>query len=230
MGSTRPGGFAELVAVPADHAHPIPEGFSFAEAAAIPVPYITAWHALVVAGRVQPGETVLVNAAGAGVSIALIQLAKLHGATVIGTIGGPERIARAIAVGCDHVIDHRAEPIADAIARLTDGRGVELAVDHVGPALFQATIDSLGLEGRLVLCGTTTGSRVEMELPAVYHWGRRLIGAGGYVPSEFADLLAALRYSGIRPVLDSVRPFAELPEAQARMEAGGFFGRLVVTM
>lgn len=230
VGSTRPGGFAELVAVPATHAYPIPSGFSFADAAAIPVPYITAWHALVVAGRVQAGETVLVNAAGSGVSIALIQLAKLRGATVIGTIGGPERIPKAEAAGCDHVIDHRARSIPEAVAELTDGRGVDLAVDHVGPALFQPTIESLALEGRMVFCGTTTGTRVELDLPAVYHWGRSLIGAGGYVPSEFVDLLQALAAAGVRPIIDSVRPFAELPAAQARMEAGGFFGRLIVTM
>jgi NADPH:quinone reductase-like Zn-dependent oxidoreductase len=230
VGSTRPGGFAELVTVPATDAHRIPEHMSFVDAAALPVPYITAWHALVVAGRVRAGETVLVNAAGAGVSTALIQLAKAHGATVIGTIGGPERVALAREVGCDHVIDHRAEDVAAAVARCTDGRGVELAVDHVGPALFEQTIASLAIGGRMVFCGTTTGVRATFDLPAVYHWGRSLIGAGGYVPEEFLDMLAAVDRHGLRPVIDSVRPFAELPAAQARMEAGGFFGRLVVEL
>lgn len=230
VGSTRPGGFAALVAVPATHAHLLPEGMSFVEAAALPVPYITAWHALMVAGAVQAGETVLVNAAGSGVSTAIIQLARVAGATVIGTIGGPERIEKALAIGCHHVIDHRAEDIADAVWRITAGRGVELAIDHVGPALFDATIRSLAIEGRMVFCGTTTGTQVQLQLPSVYHWGRRLIGSGGYQPAEFDDLLAVIAESGISPVIDSVWPFARLAEAQQRMAHGGFFGRLIVEM
>lgn len=230
IGSTRPGGFAELVTTPATHAHPLPPGMSFVEAAAIPVPYITAWHALVVAGRVQPGETVLVNAVASGVSTAIVQLAKQAGATVIGTLGGPERVARALELGCDHVIDHRAQDIAQAVADITDGRGVDLAVDHVGPALFAATVASLAIEGRMVFCGTTTGTRAEIDLPGVYHWGRTLIGAGGYQRGEFTDLLDAIGRGGLRPVIDSVWPFARLAEAQARMETGGFFGRMIVEL
>lgn len=230
IGSTRPGGFAELVATPATHAHVMPAGMSAVDAAAIPVPYITAWHALVVAGRVQAGETVLVNAVASGVSTAIVQLAKQVGATVIGTIGGAERVQRALDIGCDHVIDHRANDIADAVAAITGGRGVELAIDHVGPALFGQTVSSLALDGRLVFCGTTTGTRVELDLPGVYHWGRTLIGAGGYQHHEFDDMLAAVASGGLHPVIDSVRPFRELPEAQARMESGGFFGRLIVQM
>ncbi len=238
VGSTRPGGFAELVAVPAAHAYPIPVGMNYVEAAALPVPYITAWHALMVAGKLRPGETVLINGAGAGVSIALIQFAKAAGATVIGTIRGAARTARAVQVGCDHVIDcvtdhvtgHDVDDIASSVVRLTGGRGVDLAVDHVGPALFEATINSLAICGRMVFCGTTTGVRAEFDLPAVYHWGRTLIGAGGYHPYEFVDMLAAVAKHDLRPVIDSVRPFRELPQALARMEAGGFFGRLIVEM
>jgi NADPH:quinone reductase-like Zn-dependent oxidoreductase len=230
VGSTRPGGFAELVVVPTANLYPIPTGMSFVQAAAIPVPYITAWHALMVAGTLQPGETVLVNAAGSGVSTAIIQLAKLAGATVIGTIGGPERIGRALEIGCDHVIDHRADDIAAAVLRITHGDGVPLAIDHVGPALFDTTVRSLAIAGRLVFCGTTTGTQVELSLPSVYHWGRRLIGSGGYQASEFGDLLGAIEQGALQPVIDSVWPFAQLADAQQRMAAGGFFGRLIVQM
>lgn len=230
VGSTRPGGFAELVTTPADHVHRIPAGMSFVEAAAIPVPYIAAWHALVVAGGVRPGETVLVNAVASGVSIALVQLATHVGATVIGTLGGRDRVPLARRIGCDHVIDHRVQDVAHAVADITAGRGVDLAVDHVGPSLFASTIASLSIGGRMVLCGTTSGTRAEIDLPSVYHWGRTLIGAGGHLPGEFADLLATIERAGIRPVIDSVHPFRELPAAQARMEAGGCFGRLIVEM
>jgi len=230
IGSTRDGGFAELVAVPAGSCHPVPAGLSTVEAACLPVAYATAWHALVTAGRVRAGETVLVNAATSGVSTALVQLATAQGARVIGTAGGPEKAARALELGCSGVVDHRASPdVAAEVLDLTDGRGVDLVIDHVGPALFEASIASMATEGRMVFCGTTTGNRVELDLPAVYHWGRTLIGSGGYRPSEFTDMLGFVADHGLRPVIDSVRPFDDIAAAQDRMRDGGFVGKLVVT-
>ncbi len=230
LGSTRQGGFAEFVATPAANCYPIPDGTSFVEAACMPVAYMTAWHALVTAGRVQPGETVLVNAAGSGVSTALVQFAVAAGATVIGTAGGADKVAKALELGCAHAIDHYGDAgVAESVLELTGGRGVDLVVDHVGPALFDASIRSLSLDGRMVFCGTTTGTKVEIDLPALYHWGRTLIGAGGYRPVEFAEMLAAVDAAGLRPIVDSVWTFDQLTAAQERMSAGPFFGKLVVT-
>ena len=227
VGSTRPGGFAELVVVPSVHTFALPVGLSFVEAAALPVAYLTAWHALVVAGQVRAGEKVLVNAAGSGVSTAVVQLAKQAGAFVIGTIGGRDRFARAFALGCDAVVDHYVGDVAGAV-RTASGGGVDLVIDHVGTALFQASIDALDVDGRMVFCGTTTGTEATVSLPSLYHWGRRLIGAGGWGATEFADVLAAVDGGGLRPVIDSVWPFPDLAEAQTRMAAGGFFGKIVV--
>jgi NADPH:quinone reductase-like Zn-dependent oxidoreductase len=229
IGSTRPGGFAEFVTTPADRCHPIPAGMSFAEAACIPVAYMTAWHALITAGRVQPGELVLVNAAGSGVSTAIVQFAVAAGAVVIGTAGGPSKVSKALALGCAHAIDHYADDVAVAVLDYTGGRGVDLVVDHVGPALFDASIRSMAIGGRMVFCGTTTGTRAEIDLPSLYHWGRSLIGAGGYRAPEFSEMLAAVADHHLRPIVDSVWPFEQLAEAQARMTEGSFFGKLVVT-
>jgi NADPH:quinone reductase-like Zn-dependent oxidoreductase len=230
VGSTRHGGFAELVVAPAASCHPIPGGMSFVDASCIPVAYMTAFHALVTVGRVQRGETVLVNAAGAGVSTAIVQLAVASGATVIGTAGGPDKVAKALELGCTHAIDHYGGiDVADAVLEITAGRGVGLVVDHVGPALFDASIRSLSLDGRMVFCGTTTGTKVEIDLPSLYHWGRSLVGAGGYRPAEFVEMLAAVGDADLHPVVDSVWPFERLVEAQDRMAAGSFFGKLVVT-
>jgi NADPH:quinone reductase-like Zn-dependent oxidoreductase len=88
----------------------------------------------------------------------------------------------------------------------------------------------LRIGGRMVFCGTTTGTTVEVNLPAIYHWGKTLIGAGGYRPADFAPMLAEVKRAGLQPVVDSVRPFEQLPEAQSRMADGSFFGKLVVTM
>lgn len=233
VGSTRPGGLAELVTTPADHVYEIPAGMSFVHAATLPVAAMTAFHALE-AGHHVPGETVLVNGAASGVSCALLTLLGADGSTVITTTGGPDKVARALANGYHHVIDYRTEDVASAVARLTAGRGVDLVVDHVGPALFAASIASLAIGGRMVFCGTTTGTEATLALTDVYHWGRSLIGAGGYQASDFPRMLTAMNTVGSadgsssEPVIDSVWPFAQTLDALAQLEHGPFFGKIVI--
>jgi NADPH:quinone reductase-like Zn-dependent oxidoreductase len=231
VGSTRPGGFAERVAVPADRTYAIPDDMSFVHAATLPVAGMTAYHALR-AGHHVPGETVLVNGAGSGVSCALLTLLLADGSTVITTAGGPEKVQRALAAGYHHAIDHRTADVPAVVAAVTAGRGVDLVVDHVGPALFRQSIASLAIGGRMVFCGTTTGNETTLALTDVYHWGRTLIGAGGYLAEEFPEMLAAMAraasVTGRAPVVDSVVPFDRLPEALRAMAAGAFFGKIVV--
>ena len=215
--------------MPADHCVELPASMSFVDAATLPVAGMTAFHALE-AGAFADGETVLVNGAGSGVSCALLTLLLARGATVITTCGGPAKVARALAVGYHHAIDHRVADIPAAVAELTGGRGVDLVVDHVGPALFRQSIAALAIGGRMVFCGTTTGSEATFALTDVYHWGRTLIGAGGYQAADFPQMLDAFAATGRTPVIDSVRPFDELLDAQRRMAEGEFFGKLVVEL
>jgi NADPH:quinone reductase-like Zn-dependent oxidoreductase len=227
LGSTRPGGFAEFVATPANRAYAIPDGMRFVEACALPVAGMTAFHALA-AGNFVPGETVLVNGASSGVSCALLHLLKSAGSTVITTAGGVGKVQRALALGYDHAIDYRSQSVAEAVRELTHGNGVPLVIDHVGPALFTESVNSLALEGRMVFCGTTTGIQTTLSLTDVYHWGRKLIGAGGYQASDFPIMLAAMQHTTRPPVIDSVWPFEQLVQAQRKMESGDFFGKIVV--
>lgn len=229
VGSTRPGGFAEFVAVPADRCYAIPEGMSFVEASTLPVAGMTAHHALTAAGHTT-GETVLVNGAGSGVSCALLTLLLARGATVVTSAGGPSKVRRALEAGYHHAFDHRQDHIVARVLDVTDGRGVDLVIEHVGPALFRESIASLAIGGRMVFCGTTTGTEATLSLTDVYHWGRTLIGAGGYQAGEFPQMLAEMSASGRAPVIDSVRPFAELADAQRAMTRGDFFGKLIVEL
>ncbi len=227
IGSTRPGGFAEFVAAPADRAYEVPQGMSFLEASTLPVAAMTAHHALLAAGHFT-GETVLVNGAGSGVSCALLALLLHRGATVITTAGGPVKVAKALATGYHHAIDHRCDDIVERVHSITEGQGVDLVIDHVGPALFRESVQSLAIGGRMVFCGTTTGTQATFALTDVYHWGRTLIGAGGYQAAEFPMMLEAMSQTTRPPVIDSVWSLEELPAAQQRMESGDFFGKILL--
>jgi NADPH:quinone reductase-like Zn-dependent oxidoreductase len=230
VGSTRPGGYAELVAVPARNCFASPAGLSAVEAAAVPVAAITAWHCLVRVGRLQAGETMLVHGAGSGVTTAAVAFAKGIGARVITTASSPAKAARAAELGADVVVDRSAEPWLAPVLDATGGEGVDLVFDHVGPAVFEESIRALRIEGRMVFAGTTTGDRVSFPLTAVYHGGRSLLGAGGWRASDFAAMLGDYARYAIRPVVDSVWPFDELAAAQARLGSGEFFGKVVLSV
>jgi NADPH:quinone reductase-like Zn-dependent oxidoreductase len=231
IGSTRNGGFAEFVAVPGDRCWLVPDHLDDVHAAALPVASITAWRAVVSVGQVSADDVVLVNGANAGTSIAAIQLAKRAGARVIGTARGAAKVAAAIACGCDDAID-ATDPaaIAPAVMAMTDGHGADLVIDHVGPAQFEASVDAMALEGRMVFCGTTTGTEVSLPLTSVYWWGRRLLGAGGYRPADFGDMLAVVAESRLIPVVDTASPFADLPVLLDRLAGGSVVGKLVTVL
>ena len=234
VGSTRPGGFAEFVATPAARCHPIPEAMSFVEAACLPVAYMTAWHALRhgragATGRGRPGER---GGSGRVDRDRAVRHRRRRDRDRNGRRGGEGRAGARPRVRPRHRSPRHRSPgrnVAGAVLEFTDGRGVDLVIDHVGPALFEASIRSLAIEGRMVFCGTTTGTTVEVDLPSVYHWGRTLIGAGGYRPPEFAEMLADVARHGLHPIVDSVHPFEQLAEAQQKMADGAFFGKIVVT-
>ncbi len=129
-----PGGYADYVAVPVQNLVPIPDEMSFVDAAAFPLTFLTAWHMLVTRARLKRGDDVLVIAAGSGVGQAAIQIARLHGARVFATAGTPDKLERARALGAAAAIDHHSQDIAAEIARLTNKRGVDVVIEHVGEA------------------------------------------------------------------------------------------------
>lgn len=227
VGSTRPGGYAEAVVVPLRNAWPVPTDTNPVELAALPVAFATAWHGLRTVGGLTADETPLLHAAGSGLSTAAIAIAKRLGARVIATAGSSAKLAGATAIGADHVLSNRDPGWVEAVRALTGG-GVDMAYDHVGPALFQATIDALRPFGRLVFCGTTTGPETTISLTSVYHTGKRLLGADAYTEADFAEVLAAYLSGRLRPVIDSVFPLEQVAEAQTRLDAPDAFGKVVL--
>jgi NADPH:quinone reductase-like Zn-dependent oxidoreductase len=223
------GGFAEYTVAEARHLVPIAtEIWSFEEWAAVPLVFLTAWHMLVKRAAVQPGELVLVHAAGSGVGTAAIQIAKLLGATVIATAGSEEKLSKARQLGADYALNYRTEQVVEVIFELTDGEGVDVIVDHVGQALWRESLRCLGKNGRLVTCGATSGFEVQLDLRFVFT--RQLVVSGAYMGGrgELLDVLRLVEQRALLPVVDRVYPLDRLAEAQQAMENRQVFGKLVV--
>jgi len=229
IGATADGGYAELCLVPASHVFPVPNGMSFDEAVVFPTCWMTAAHALFDVGGLQAGETVLIHAAGSGVSTAGIQLAVEAGARVLATAGTDEKCARATELGAAAVANNRTTDIAGWARAQTDGAGVGMVFEHVGPALWEASMFSLGVRGRLVNCGNTTGDSVTIpSLGHLFHMGLHIIGSDPYRPEEFGPVWE--QYCGgdfVAPV-DSVMPLSEAAAAQERMFASDLFGKILL--
>ena len=228
IGYRRDGGYAELVAVPGVNLIPKPGNLSWPEAAALPLVTLTAWHMLVARANLQPGEHVLVQAAGSGVGSIGIQIAKLRGARVIATASTDEKLAKARELGADETINYSSDDWPRRVKALTSGRGVDVVFEHTGAATWPGSILSLKKGGRLVTCGATSGFDARTDLRHVFY--RHLTILGSMMGSK-ADLLAAMKFieSGqIRAVIDRVLPLAEARQAHELMEGRAQFGKLVL--
>jgi NADPH:quinone reductase-like Zn-dependent oxidoreductase len=222
------GGYAEYVKSPEVNVIPIPGDLSFDEAAAVPLVFLTAWHMLIDRAHVLPGEDVLVLGAGSGVGSAAIQIAKLMGARVIATASSEEKLKKATELGADDVINHAKQNILDEVKRLTERRGVDVVVEHVGDATWEMSVLSLASNGRLVTCGATTGYEARLDLR--YLFGRNLSLLGSYMGSraELYDVLKLLGQRKLRAVIDRTMPLAECARAHAILENREQFGKIVL--
>ena len=228
LGYRRNGGYAELVAVPGANLLPKPAQLSWPEAAALPLVTVTAWHMLVTRANVQPGEDVLVHAAGSGVGSIAIQIAKLRGARVITTASSDDKLAKARELGADQTINYSQDDWPKEVKRLTDRRGVDVVVEHTGAATWPGSIASLKNNGRLVTCGATSGYDARTDLRQVFY--RHLTLLGSFMGSK-AELLEAMKFVAqgkIRAVVDRVLPLSEARQAHELMESRGQFGKIVL--
>jgi len=232
LGTKEDGTYAEYVRLPAVNVLPIPEGLSFAEAAAIPLVFLTAWHMLFTLAKVAPGETVLVHGAGSGVGSAAIQIAKLLGARVLTTAGSEEKLAKGLALGADAGINYREQRFAEEVRRLTEKRGVDVVFEHVGGEVFEQSITALGKGGRLVTCGATTEVLAKLDLRYLYSRHQTIYGSWMGGKPELVEVLKYFRGAQrkLRPVIDSTFPLAQAADAHRHMEERKQFGKIVLTL
>jgi NADPH:quinone reductase-like Zn-dependent oxidoreductase len=228
LGEHVSGGQAQKLTVPARNVLPKPARLSFEEAAAVPLTFMTAWHALVQRAKVRLGETVLVHAAGSGVGVAAVQIAKLLGARVIATAGSDAKLQKAKALGADEVVNYETQDFSKEVKRLTDRKGVEVVFEHVGKKTWERSILSAAIGGRITTVGATTGFDPLTDLRHVFF---RQLSILGSTMGTAADLVEVLRFVGegkLRPVVDRVLPLAEARRGQDLLSERAQFGKIVL--
>lgn len=228
IGYRRDGGYAELVAVPGTNIVHKPAQLSWEEAAALPLVTVTAWHMLVTRAAVQPGENVLVHAAGSGVGSIAIQIAKLRGARVITTASSEEKLAKARELGADETINYTRDDWPKEVRRLTDRKGVDVVVEHTGAETWPGSIAALKNNGRLVTCGATSGFDARTDLRQVFYRHLTLLGSFMGSKAEFLEAMKFVTTGKIRAIVDRVLPLSQAREAHELIENRGQFGKVIL--
>ncbi len=230
FGETRDGTCAEQIVVPARNAIPIADHVSFEDAAAFPLATLTAWNMVVRRAQLEAGETILIHAAGSGVSTAAIQIAKLAGASkIITTTSTAAKADRARELGADEVIDYSDPTWSKQVKSLTAGRGVDVVIDHVGEATFANSLKTLVRGGRYAFCGATTGPKGDMNLNLVFFKYISVLGSTMGSLGDVHVITRLLEAGKLKPIVDAVLPLSEIGEAHRRLEAREVFGKLVLT-
>lgn len=227
-GAHQPGGYAESVAVPTRNLLPKPNNLSWPEAASIPLVFETAYHMLYTRGKVQPGETVVVLAAGSGVGIAAIQLAKIAGCRVIAAASTQTKLDRAAELGADQGVNYTEPDWTKQIRSLTGGEGPHVVVEHVGEATFKDSVKMLRPGGRLVTCGATTGPDAGLDIRFLFSRELSLLGSMLGRLLELRRCVELFDAGKLRPVVDSVFPLSEAAAAHAKMADRNLFGKIVL--
>ena len=230
LGNLVDGGNCELIAVPAANVIPIPDSLDFPHAASVPLVFLTAWHMLTGRASIRPGQTVLVLGANSGVGIAGIQIAKLFQCTVIATAGDDAKAAKARDLGADHVIDHYKQKISEEVRKITDKQGVDIVLEHVGPATWDESLRSLKPGGTLVTCGATTGPHVGIDLRFVYSRQLSILGSYMGTMGELHELLKHVFAGKVKPVVDRTFPLQDARAAHQYLESSRMFGKIVLTV
>ena len=222
------GGYAEKLACSVRHLIRIPDSLSDEAAAATQIAFGTAWHMLFTRGRLAPAERVMINSVGSGIGSAAVQLAHLAGAFVIGNASSDQKLARASELGMDVGINHASQDVVEEVMRVTDGRGVDLVFEHVGGELFQKGLDSLGKDGRLVICGGHSGEVVPFDIIPFFRMQRQIIGSFTYNRLEVQACLELASQGKITPLVHRSFPLADAREAMATMERREHFGKILL--
>jgi NADPH:quinone reductase-like Zn-dependent oxidoreductase len=221
---------AELIAVPETNVYPIPDGLSFEEAAAFPLVFETAYRMLVTRAHLQPGEWVFIWGIGGGVSTAALAIAKALGARTIVTSSSDAKLERARELGADVVVNHATGDVKAAVKEATGGAGAAVVVETVGEATWKTSLDVAARDGRVVVCGATTGPNPPAALHRVWWKQLSILGSTMGTKADFEGVYALIADGRARPVVDEVLPLEEIRAAHERLEAGEQLGKIVLSI
>ncbi len=227
-GESAQGTQAEWIAVPAKYVLRKPQTLSWAEAAALPLAAMTAYHMLFKKAQLRHGQRVLVYGASSGVGSMAVQMARAAGAEVFTTAGSDEKARLAEQLGAHHIIRYKKEKIAAVVKEQTAGAGVDVVFEHTGEKTWADSLRALRKGGTLVTCGATTGPMVQIDLRALFIKHQRLIGSTMGTVRDVLDVLRMVEQGQVKPVLDREYPFTSVREAHLYLEQEHGFGKVVL--
>jgi len=223
------GFFAEYAAVPARNLLKMPDNATFEEAAAASLVFVTAWHSLIKRGDLRAGESVLVVGGGGGVNTAAIQIARLAGAGRIYVVGSnDEKLALARELGADVLVNRNEEDWGKAIFKASDRRGVDVVVDNVGAATYHTSLRSLRKGGRLLTVGNTSGPKFEFDNRYMFSKHLSIIGSTMGTLADYEEVMGLVFDGRLRPIIDTIYPLSEGPNALQRLVEGEVTGKVVL--
>ena len=229
-GETCDGGNAELAVVNAENIIHVPDDFPLREAAAFPLTYLTAWHMLVERCKVQPGDKVLIHAAGSGVSVAATQIAKLHGADVMVTAGSDSKCAKGMANGADLAVNYSTDDWQAAAKQFTSKQGLDIIVDHVGADTLPLGVWALGKGGRLVTCGVTSGAQMELNFAPIFFKSLSILGSTMGGLGEMHQVAKLVFDNKLSPIIDSEFSIDDIQTAHRKVAERDVFGKVMICL
>jgi NADPH:quinone reductase-like Zn-dependent oxidoreductase len=228
IGEHTDGTYCELKSIPVAQLYRLDDTLSFEEGAAFPLTFETAHRMLVTKAALQAGEWVLIWGIGGGVALAAFELCRALGASTIVTSSSPEKLARARELGADVAVSHADDDVVQAVKDATHGKGADVVVETVGEATWERSLGAAAQEGRIVVCGATSGHSPPARLYRL--WWKQLViyGSTMGMPSDFEGAYELIRAGRARVHVDSVFPLAEAAQAHERLESGAQFGKVVL--
>ena len=228
LGRLIPGGYAELAKVPVSALHPLPSHVSFEEAAASQIAFSTSWHVLINRAGLRAGDTVLIHAAGSGIGSAAIQIARLAGATIFATASTAQKLQQARDLGAHHLINYAEEDFAQKVLELTDGRGVDVIMEHIGGEVFTKSLGCLKRDGAIVTVGGHGGEVVPLDIIPFFRNELRLIGSRVATLPELRTVMGLVFEGRLKPVIYRTLPLSQAAEAHRVVASRQIFGKVIL--
>ncbi|MCS7006407.1 MAG: zinc-binding dehydrogenase [Gaiellaceae bacterium] len=228
IGEHTEGTYCELKAVPAGQLYPLHDSLDFFHGAAFPLVFETAYRMLVTKARLREGEWVLIWGIGGGVALAAFEICRALGARTIVTSSSTEKLARARDLGADVAVNHTEDDVVEAVKEATDGRGADVIVETVGEATWERSLAAAATEGRVVVCGATSGHSPPARLYRLWWKQLAVLGSTMGLPADFEGAYELVASGRARVHIDSVFPLAEAARAHERLESGAQFGKIVL--